>query len=146
MVLCCFYNLCLLYIIYFYVYNFILESFMFIPFMFSMCAANRKIIWLDTEYSTNWDSRINMYICYDAGVYRFDLLVFWFVCIYSEYKMMTIEMKNCVVFPNGLWSTYSDGLRFHTLTKVTLEYIRRMECHSLKMGGTMWPTHATLSD
>ena len=25
-----------------------------------------------------------------------------FVCIYSEYKMMTIEMKNCVLFPNGL--------------------------------------------
>ena len=81
-------------------------------------------------------------------VYRFDAIWFvgFFVFIYSEYKMMTIEMKNCVVFPNGLWSTYSDGLWFHTLTKVTLEYIHQMEWHSLKMGGTMWPTHATLSD
>ena len=28
-----------------------------------MCAANRKIIWLDTEYSTNWDSRIKFDVC-----------------------------------------------------------------------------------
>ena len=75
-------------IIYFYVYNFILESFMFIPFMFYV-----------------WDSRINIYLPLMMPVYRFDLLVFCVflcVCIYSEYKMMTIEMKNCVVFPNGL--------------------------------------------
>ena len=41
-----------------------------------MCAANRKIIWLDTEYSTNWDSRINIYLPLMMPVYRFDLLVF----------------------------------------------------------------------
>ena len=35
-----------------------------------MCAANRKIIWLDTEYSTNWDIHI-MYMY----VYKFDVRV-----------------------------------------------------------------------
>ena len=37
-----------------------------------MCAANRKIIWLDTEYSTNWDSRI-MYMY----VYKFIQNIRW---------------------------------------------------------------------
>ena len=83
---------------------------------------------------------VYIYLPLMMPVYKFDAIWFvgLFVCIYSEYKMMTIEMKNCVVFPNGLWSTYSNGLRFHASTKVTLEYIRQMEWYSLKMGGTMW--------
>ena len=43
-----------------------------------MCAANRKIIWLDTEYSTNWDSHIMyFYVLYYRGLWLY--LSFMFI-------------------------------------------------------------------
>ena len=46
-----------------------------------MCAANRKIICLDTEYSTNWDSHIIYFYVYNFILESFMFIPFMFyVC------------------------------------------------------------------
>ena len=72
-----------------------------------MCAANRKIIWLDTEYSTNWDSRI-MYMY----VYKFIQNIRWWQL---KWKIV-IHVFRWFVIPRidkgDSWIYTSDGMTF----------------------------------
>ena len=61
-----------------------------------------KIMYVYSLYISSVRKHTDMYVINCFMNFQQLLFLVFFSCIYSEYKMIIIEMKNCVLFLNGL--------------------------------------------